>query len=144
MPGPGRTVLPSRIIKESIWTSPNLNQLSVAAERHFYRILPLPDDFGCFEATPDVVRGRCYPLKESVRSRDVEAWQSELELRRLIVRWMTGGRQYAIIPKWNKHQRIRSTHQRKTPEPPPEIIAKCQEIESIDGNNQQLTTGVDE
>ena len=120
--------MPNRIIKDSIWTSPNLNLLSDLAERHFYRILPLPDDFGCFESTPAVVKGRCYPLKDSVSPKDVRSWQDELEAAQLIVRWWVDNREYAIFPTFPKHQRLRALHQRKTPAPPDAITEKCGQI----------------
>lgn len=132
--------MPNLIIKESIWTSPNLSRLSPRAELHFYRLLPLPDDFGCFESTPNVVRGRCYPLNESIRSTDIQKWQDELEANVLIVRWSQNNREYAIFPTWRRHQRIRSLHERKTPEPPQSVIDRCHQIEANDGVCQQLTT----
>ena len=120
--------MPNRIIKESIWTSPNLNQLSDLAERHFYRILLLPDDFGCCELTALVVKGRCYPLRPDISVQNIDIWQQELEDKGLIIRWNDGNRQYAIFPSFGKHQRIRSLHQRKTPTPPDEIITRCDDI----------------
>jgi len=123
--------MPNRIIKESIWTSPNLNELSDLAERHFYRILPLPDDFGCCELTPLVVKGRCYPLKPEVSVEDINKWQDELESKVLIIRWNDGGRQYAIFPSFDKHQRIRSLHQRKTPIPPDDIVNNQKVLDAL-------------
>lgn len=130
--------MPNRIIKESIWTSPNLAKLSPRAELHFYRLLPVPDDFGCFESTASVIRGRCYPLNESIRSTDIEKWQEELDQNDLIVRWESHGRQFAIFPTWERHQRIRSTHQRKTPEPPLSVVERCQQIRSNGDDYGQL------
>lgn len=131
--------MPNRIIKESIWTSPNLNQLSDLAERHFYRILVLPDDFGCCEVTPLVVKGRCYPLKLSISESDIEAWQQELEDKGLIIRWLGDGRQYAVFCSFAKHQRIRSLHQRKTPIPPLEVLSllddTCRQVSADDRPN---------
>ncbi len=121
--------MPSRFIKESIWTSPNLARLSPRAELHFYRLLPLPDDFGCFESTPNVVRGRCYPLNEGIRPTDIQKWQDEMEQNDLIYRWQVSGREFAIFPTWKRHQYIRGTpHKRKTPEPPQSIMDKCERL----------------
>lgn len=126
--------MPSRILKESIWTSPNLDKLSMGAERHFYRLLPLPDDYGCFESTPAVVRGRCYPLKSGLRSDDIIKWQDELDTNGLIARWTFGGREYAIFCSWDRHQYVRNgPHQRRTPEPPPEIMERCGQLLSAEG-----------
>lgn len=135
--------MPSRVIKESIWTSPNLNNLSAEAERHFYRLLPCPDDHGCFECTPKVIKGKCYPLVDKVTPEIIDQLQGELEQEKLMFRWPNGNRQYAIYPKLQRHQRIRSLHQRKTPEPPKEILKKCQQLMALDGESQPLTTSDD-
>lgn len=125
--------MPNRIIKESIWTSPNLNQLNKLAELHFYRLLPLPDDHGCCQVTPAVVKGRCYPLREDITITMIEQWNEELERLDLIRTWNENGRQYAWFPKWKDHQRIRSLHNRKTPEPPQSVI--CRQVSSSDALN---------
>ena len=83
--------MPNRIIKDAIWTSPNFNELSVQAERHFYRVLMLADDYGCFESTPAVVRGICYPLQESIRRADIEKWQQELSDKGILQKLIDGG-----------------------------------------------------
>lgn len=136
--------MPNRIIKESIWTSRSLANLSPRAELHFYRLLPVPDDYGCFESTASVIRGRCYPLNESIRSRDVEQWQDELDQNDLIVRWQTHNREYAIFPTWQRHQYVRQApHQRKTPEPPQAVIDRVNKIlTDSDGDLPQVSESV--
>lgn len=117
----------NRILKDSIWTSPNFNQLSVLAERHFYRVLLLADDYGAFEATAAVVRGRCYPLQaHAVSERDVHAWQEELGQRGILEFWYAEGRLWARFVTFDKHNAKYAVtrdgkptrHRRKTPEPP--------------------------
>ncbi len=133
--------MPNRLIKESIWTSPNLNKLSGMAERHFYRILVYPDDHGCYEATPGVLLGRCYPLKlKEVSEEDVVLWQGELEEAGLILRWNVNGRDFAAIKSWKKHQRIRSIHNRRTPPPPKEIQAELDESDTLLSIDSDLPT----
>ncbi len=126
--------MPNRIIKESIWTSANLNLLSPLAERYFYRLLPLPDDFGCCELTPLVVKGRIFPLRTEVRVSDIEKWNSELEKNGLVRFWSEHDRLFGVFVSWEKHQRIRSLHQRRTPIPPP-IDNTCRQMTSGDGLN---------
>lgn len=110
--------MPNRQLSDSVWTSPNLNRLSPLAERHFYRLLPLPDDFGCFEATPAAIRGRCYPLRQDAANGSIMGWHAELEREGLCRFWADGERIYGQFVSWAKFQRIRSLHRRKTPEPP--------------------------
>ena len=124
--------MPNRVIKESLWTSPNLNKLSDLAERHFYRILCLPDDFGCCELTPLVVKGRCYPLKEKITTKQIEGWNRELEAEDILRIWNDNGRYYAYFPTFNIHQRVRSKHLRKTPEPPESVT--CRQVSAGDGD----------
>ena len=125
--------MPNRIIKDSIYTSPNFNKLSPLAERHFYRLLLLPDDFGCCEVTPLVVRGRCYPLQPETTIEQIKSWQKEIEQCDIIKTWSDNGREYAFFLSFSKHQRIRATHQRKTPVPPFDIT--CRQTPSSDRLN---------
>jgi len=119
-----------RVIKDSIYTSPNMNDLSVYAERHFYRVLMLADDYGCFESTPAVVRGRCYPLQESIRRTDIEKWQEELREKQILATWTENGHEYSMFVSFEKHNSKylvndegKPTHRRRTtPEPPEELL----------------------
>ncbi len=117
----------TRFIKDTIWTSPNLNQLSDMAERHFYRLLPLPDDHGCCEVTPAVVKGRCYPLKGKVTVENIQKWTQELAEADIIRVWEDKGRLFAWFPTWAEHQRVRSLNKRKTPEPPTSVV-NCRQV----------------
>lgn len=135
--------MPNRIIKETIWTSPNLNRLSWEAERHFYRLMPCPDDHGCCECTPEVIKGKCYPRQSTVTAELIEQWQKELEQQELILTWNNGERQFAIFPTFARHQRLRSLHNRKTPVPPNSIVVKCRQLTASDDSGQQEETGDD-
>jgi len=149
--------MPNRILKDTIHTSPNLNALSPLAERHFYRLLPVPDDFGCFEATALVVKGKCYPLRPEVKTSEIDKWHQEMVEQQIIRLWKQDGRQFGQFLNWDKHQRVRSLHQRKTPEPPSDFGSynicaddqknnmqnhstipfddKCQQVTANDGPN---------
>ena len=130
--------MPNRVIKESIWTSPNLNNLPgpLTAEILFYRLLLAVDDFGCCECTTRVIKGKCFPLKDYT-TEDIEKRLEELESANLLYRWENGARQYCIFPTLGRHQRLRSFHQRKTPEPPESIVSACQQALADDDACQQ-------
>lgn len=128
----------TRFIKDTIWTSPNLNQLSDLAERHFYRLLPLPDDHGCCEVTPDVLKGRCYPKKPKITKALIEKWTKELEEADIIRTWEVKGRLYAYFPTWTEHQRIRSLNKRRTPEPPTSVVS-CRQLSHVDASSHNST-----
>ncbi len=76
--------------------------------------------------TSTVVKGRIYPLRPDVTLAKIEKWHSELEENDLLRTWSENGRVFAYFPTWSKHQRIRSRHQRKTPEPPSSVVTRCQ------------------
>ena len=132
--------MPNRIIKESIWTSPNLNKCSLPAQGFFLRLLPLPDDHGCFDARPQVLKGRLYPLLD-VKPGQIEKWLQELASQGLVRLWENNCVSYGYLLTWDKHQRIRSLHTRKTPEPPQEIFnvkssaVICRQLSADDGPN---------
>ena len=138
--------MPNRIIKESIWDSPSLNNLSNLAERHFYKLLPLPDDHGCWQATPSYVKGRLYPRRGCVTEKQIQGWHDELTQENICKFWSQDGRIYGIFVNWEEHQRIRSVHQRKTPSPPEEIMQLIDQIkdrknkEQLAVNCRQLTS----
>jgi len=110
--------------------------LSSDGERHFYRCLMTTDDFGCFEATPAIIKGRCYPLIEKVTINKIIAFHQELEDAGIVRFWQEDGRNYGIFLKFSKHQRVRSTHQRKTPPPPDDIC--CQATTSDDTRGSRV------
>lgn len=126
--------MPNRVIKESIWTSPNLNNLSWQAEWFFYRLLPLPDDHGCAELTALVVKGRVFPLRPEVTVKKIEEWTQELVHNDILSIWNENGRIYGFFKTWGQHQRVRSLHQRKTPAPP-NFVVNCRQLLASDGLN---------
>lgn len=58
--------------------SENVNRLSYPAEVLFYRIMMKADCAGRFYASPVLIKNQCYPIKETVRTSDIERWLSEL------------------------------------------------------------------
>ena len=119
----------NRFIKSSIWTSPNLNRLTADGELLFYRLLPLPDDHGCFEADPRVIRGTCFPKKMEPGPDVADVWDLpriisatiDIICYQLISSWVSEDRLYGIFLEWSEHQQVRSKYKRKTPEPPTDI-----------------------
>jgi hypothetical protein len=81
-------------------------------------MLPCGDDFGCFEATPLVIRGKCYPLQPAIRPSDIEKWNKNLEDCSLLRFWEYGGRLFAQFTSWDQHNEILVRHNPTTPCPP--------------------------
>lgn len=117
--------MPSRLIKDSIFSSPNFNRLSLEAQSHFYRLLLTADDHGCMEVTPAVVLGKCYPLMaDNITAKQIKNWNAELNQQDIMRTWKQDGRIYGVFPQFAKHNRIRSLHRRKTPSPPDALLLR--------------------
>jgi hypothetical protein len=121
--------MPNRIIKESILTSPTLGKLSIGAHDHWFSLLLLSDDWGCFECTPPVVKGKCYSYRKGIGENRIAAWQDELEEKGIIKRWRNSEREYGVLLSFNTHNKYGVTengkqarHRRKTPEPPKALL----------------------
>lgn len=107
--------MPSRIIRESCTTSPKLDRLSNGAERTWWRLVTIADDYGRFEADSRVLLAKCFPLKiTSLSIETIEAWRDELATPgpdgdgSLIVLYKVSNRLLGWIPGWKIHQRDRS------------------------------------
>jgi hypothetical protein len=110
--------VPNRYIKESIWTSPNLNNVSDMAERHFYRILLATDDWGGLEIDPAVLKGKCYPLKKGISEKDIAIWNQELIDNNIIRDYIKNNRLYAKFVTFEEHNDGLDRNDPKTPCPP--------------------------
>jgi hypothetical protein len=117
--------MPNRVIKEQILTSPNYNMLSTQGENHFVRLLVTTDDYGCFEATPDVVKGKCYPKKPKMTVGQIIKAQQELGECHILNYWYDKDRIYGVFINFEEHNARYcvtedgkpTRHRRKTPEP---------------------------
>lgn len=101
--------MPNRMIRESCRTSDTLNQLSAEAERLFWRLTTVADDYGRFEADPRVVLAQCFPLKVGLlKVEAVSKWFAELVACSLVRTYVSGCKQLAFFPTWEKHQYVRA------------------------------------
>lgn len=100
--------MPNRIIKESICTSETIDQLSLEEERLFYRLMVNCDDFGILHGDPRIIKSKCFPLKESITSADVDGWLHGLVRAGLVFLYDVSGKVYLKITKWEDHQQVRA------------------------------------
>ena len=101
--------MPNRILKESITTSCEINQLSAYEERFFYRLIVICDDFGRAEARTPILRAKCFPLKlDKVKEKDVEKWLSGLIAAGLVQLYSVNDKLYLQMVTWDKHQHRRA------------------------------------
>ncbi len=104
--------MPNRIIKETIKTSDNIDQLSWFEEVVFYRLIVTADDYGCLDGRSIVLRNELFPTKDNVSKGDIEKAIAKLESVGLIGRYASDGRTYLFMKKWENHQRVRNKHRR--------------------------------
>lgn len=107
--------MPNRIIKESICTSENIDQLTVFQEVVFYRLMVNCDDFGRFDARPKLLASRLFPLRD-VNIEEMQEAINALERADLITVYSVDGHPYLFMNKWLSHQQKRSDKS-KYPEP---------------------------
>ncbi len=99
--------MPNRILKESICTSDNLNNLTPQEEIFFYRIMVNCDDYGITDARSKILKAKCFPLKE-VKDSDIEKWLMALINADLVMVYEVSGKRYLKMTTWENHQQIRA------------------------------------
>ena len=110
--------MPNRIIKESIVTSDNLNELTPEEEVFFYRLMVVCDDYGRMDARPQIVLAKCFPLKTHIiKIEKIVKWMDALRCHNLLKIYEVDGKQYLYMTTWDKHQQKRAKKS-KYPEPP--------------------------
>jgi len=116
--------MPNRIIKESSRTSITLNQLSDGAERMFWRLTTVADDFGRFEAHPSVLLAQCFPLRvDCLKIKQVTTWFNEMIACGLVTTYVVNGKQLGFFNTWESHQRKRADNS-KYPAPTSDNICR--------------------
>ena len=125
--------MPNRIIKESICTSENIEQLGPMEEIFFYRLMVNCDDYGRMDARPTILRSKCFPLKvDKIKDKDVDKWLQSLSAQGLIVIYIVDNKPYLQMATWEKHQQRRARHS-KYPAPDEGMISddiNCNQMQS--------------
>ena len=109
--------MPNRILKESICTSDQLNELSWFEEALFYRLIVNCDDYGRFDGRIPVIKNRLFPLRENLTAKTVKDGINKLASTGLVVLYENDGKPYLYLPTWNDHQIVRA---KKSKYPAPE------------------------
>ena len=129
--------MPNRIIKESICTSENIDQLSPIQEIAFYRLMVNCDDFGRMDARPRLLKARLFPLKDMDET-DIVSIMQALEKAELIVMYLVDGKPYLQMKTWERHQQVRN---QKSKFPSPDE-SDGNRLQSVAINCNQLMTNV--
>ena len=125
--------MPNRIIKESICSSENVDQLSPFNETFFYRLIVNCDDYGRMDARVKILSSRLFPLKD-IQAEDVRSALVALSEAGLIILYEVDGKPYLQMKTWDKHQQVRAKRS-KYPSPDSSLQASatiCKQMLSND------------
>lgn len=122
--------MPNRILKDSIWDSSTLAALPDFIEDQFPRWLLLSDDWGCFCADSDSIKGKVYPKRPKVTVKTVEDIRLVFYNAGLLFCWVEGDRLWGFWTNFGEHNYTTSVDgggdrqktRRKTPEPPEHLL----------------------
>ena len=125
--------MPNRILKESICTSDNIDQLTAFQETMFYRLIVNCDDYGRMDARPKILAARLFPLKE-IRTNQIEDALRALSLAELVILYTVDEKPFLQMTTWNRHQQVRAKVS-KFPAPDDGIITSdinCKQVQADD------------
>ena len=99
--------MPNRILKGSICSSENIDQLSPFEEVFFYRLMVNCDDFGRMDARPKLLASMLFPLKEIPLAK-IKGAMDALVTADLIFLYKVGEHPYLQMKTWDRHQQVRA------------------------------------
>lgn len=111
--------MPNRILKDSINESRALTSCSFFSQELYKRLITYADDYGRFNADPEIVLARLYPRELAVvRLEDLMEGLIELAGVGKIAFYTAKPRHevYGAFPNWGNHQRLRDS-KAKCPDP---------------------------
>jgi len=127
--------MPNRILKESICTNDQIDELKLFEEVFFYRLIVNVDDYGRYDGRVSVLKARLFPLRgEKVKDDDIEKALAALVRTGLLERYKVKGRPYVRLTGWERNQQIRA---KKSKHPAPED-ADPEEMPASEGNGNHL------
>ena len=99
--------MPNRILKESICSSDNVDQLSAFQETFFYRLIVNCDDYGRMDARPKILASRLFPLKD-LKTNQIEDALRALISAELVILYEVDGKPFLQMKTWDRHQQVRA------------------------------------
>lgn len=100
--------MPNRLIKDSIRLSEKVNSLSDFQFRLWISLITYVDDYGRGDARPAVIKGTCFPLRDRVTLKDIDAALQSLAGAGCVGLYEVDGKPYLYFPRWESHQTIRN------------------------------------
>lgn len=130
--------MPNRYIKETITTSETLAQVSAEAERLFWRLVVLADDYGRYDGRALTILGKGFTaMLATVKAKDIDRWLDELETAGLCRRYIVDNKPYLALSTWDKHQQKRAKTS-KYPQPPAPVASSVPVLPTDSVCNQML------
>lgn len=130
--------MPNRLIKDSIRFSEKLNSLSDFQFRLWVSLITYVDDYGRGDARPAVIKGTCFPLRDRITNKDIDAALNALAGAGCVGLYKVDGKPYLYFPNWQSHQNIRN---KKSKFPAPEN-ATFNQLHTIESNCEQMKANV--
>lgn len=135
--------MPNRVIKETIHTSETVNRMTDFQFRLWVSLITYVDDFGRGDARAAVIKGACFPLRERVTVKDIDAALRDLAGIGCVGLYEVDGKPYLYFPTWESHQSIRNQRSKyPAPEDGKQIESNCMQLKSIENNCNQLNANV--
>ena len=125
--------MPNRIIKDSIHESEKVNAMTDFQFRLWVSLITYVDDYGRGDARPAIIKGNCFPLRDRLTNKDIDAALTGLAGIGCIVLYEVDGRPYLCFPNWEKHQTVRNKRSR-FPEPPGELLTSAINCNQLNAN----------
>lgn len=134
--------MPNRIVRDAILSSERVASLGWPEEVFYRRLMSIVDDFGRYEANPQLLRSRCYPLQtDNVRAADISRWMAACQKAGLILGYEVAGKRYLEVLNFGQQQRSVSKYPPPTPvdincyQPPADAHLDVSEDVSEDGDD---------
>lgn len=136
--------MPNRLIKSSIHDSEKVNQMTDFQFRVWVNLITYVDDYGRGDARPAIIKGNCFPLRERLTTKDIEAALKALADIGCVSLYEVDGKPYLCLPNWESHQNVRN---KKSRYPAPtasesEKEADSARLQAIEINCNQLNANV--
>ena len=130
--------MPNRWLRDSILASRTLAGLSDFAERLFFRLMVVADDYGRFNSDPAIVRSVCFPLlTDAIKCSRIEEALDELIRARIARFYLTEGKVIGELINFTRFQQPRAKKS-KFVEPGSEFLQTFNDIrEQLRANETQ-------
>lgn len=133
--------MPNRLIKASIHDSEKVNQMTDFQFRVWVNLITYVDDYGRGDARPAIIKGNCFPLRERLTAKDIEAALKALAGIGCINLYSVDGKSYLCFPNWESHQTVRNAKS-KFPAPGEASSGACAQLNAIECNCMQANANV--